>query len=240
MLDRTVGTNLPSHHLFRLAILVVAVLLGMQCVWLTLAGLVSPGIDHLPTDFASAATAARQRNAASWAAAIGAIRGDLWAESASTYADLLWADKEASTDEGLAATLAHARKSLDHALNNAPHRSGAWLLLAGLALRYPSLGFDASEALKMAYYTGASKQNLIPLRLDLAARSDTFNDVEMGQFVARDIRMLLSQKQNVAISDAYSTGSPAGKRFIEQAIRDIDPSVLQLLQSGARQKALPD
>ena len=240
MLDHTVGTNLPSHHLFRLVALVVAVLLGIQCVWLTLAGLVSPGIEHLPTDVAASATAARQRDAASWAATIGAIRGDLWAKSAFTYADLLWTDKEAFADADLTRMLARARTSLDHALNNAPHRSGAWLLLAGLALRYPSLGFDASEALKMTYYTGASEQNLIPLRLDLAARSDTFNDVEMGQFVARDIRVLLSQKQNVAISEAYKTASPAGKRFIEQTIRDIDPSVLQLLESSARKQVLPD
>ena len=240
MLDRTAGIYGPSHHFFRLAALLLAVLLGMQCVWLTLAGIVSPGIDHLPTDVAAATAAARQRDAASWAAAIGAIRGDLWAESAFTYADLLWGDKEAFKDADRAKTMARARTSLDHALNDAPHRSGVWLLLAGLSSHYPSLGFDASEALKMAYYTGASEQTLIPLRLDLAVRSDTLDDFEMGQFVERDIRMLLSQKQNGAISEAYSTASPAGKRFIEQAIRNIDPSALPSLQSGARKHALPD
>ena len=240
MLDRTAGIYGPSHDFFRLAALLLAVLLGMQCVWLTLAGIVSPGIDHLPTDVASAAAAARQRDAASWAAAIGAIRGDLWAESAFTYADLLWGDKEAFKDADRAGTMARARTSLDHALNDAPHRSGVWLLLAGLSSHYPSLGFDASEALKMAYYTGASEQTLIPLRLDLAVRSDTLDDFEMGQFVERDIRMLLSQKQNGAISEAYGTASPAGKRFIEQAIRNIDPSALPSLQSGARKHALPD
>ncbi len=241
--DRLAGIVGPSQRaltMLRVAALLAAVLLGLQCVWLTLAGIVSPGIDHLPTDVASATVATKQRGAAYLAASIGTIRGDLWAQSAFTYADLLWGDREAFTDADRTGTVAHARTSLDRALNDAPHRSSVWLLLAGLASRYPSLGFDASEALRMAYYTGASEQNLIPLRLDLAVRSDSFNDFEMGQFVERDLRRLLSQKQHVVISEAYDTASPSGKRFIEQAIRNIDPSALQLLQSGRRKQALPD
>ncbi len=89
MHGRVAGTVVPSQHAVtkpRAAALLAAVLLGLQCVWLTLAGIVSPGIDHLPTDIASAAASAQHRYAASWAASIGAFRGDLWAQSAFTYA----------------------------------------------------------------------------------------------------------------------------------------------------------
>ena len=69
-----------SHLAFRLAALLFAGLLGVQCVWLLAAELVRPGIDRLPTNIASAAAAAEKHGAASLAASIGAIRGDLWAD----------------------------------------------------------------------------------------------------------------------------------------------------------------
>ena len=119
--------NEPPHLAFRLATLLFAMLLGVQCVWLLLAELSRPAIYGLPTDAAAADAARNKRSSASWAARFGAIRGELWAESAFTYADLMWGDAGGSTN------LVQARSSIDHALTNAPHRSSAWLLLAGLA-----------------------------------------------------------------------------------------------------------
>ncbi len=204
ILNRKARIDGPSHFVLRVTTLLFTAILGLQCIWLLLAEIVRPGSDQLPTDIASAAVSAQHRNAASWAASIGAFRGDLWAQSAFTYADLLWGEKGELTNADLQSALTHARASLDHALNDSPHRADAWLLLAGLALRYPSLSsLDPSGALKMSYYTGASEQDLMPLRLDLAVRSDTFSDVEMRQFVSRDIRLLLAQKQKSATADAY-------------------------------------
>jgi hypothetical protein len=72
--------------------------------------------------------------------------------------------------------------------------------------------------------------------------SDTFNDVEMRQFITRDLRVFLARKQKSAITAAYSAASPAGKRFIEQTVKDIDPSALNSLAAAAGKTGqfLPD
>lgn len=234
--NRITKSDGPPNIGFRLAALLVAVLLGTQCIWLLLAELSRPGIDQLPIDAttAAAAAAAGRRDAAIWAASIGAVRGDLWAESAFTYANFVTVGGAAGASPILSATLAHARASLDHALDNAPTQSGVWLLLAGLALRYPSTppAISPIEALKMSYYTGPSDQRLTPLRLRLAVQADRFDDFEMSQFVSRDLRVLLSEKQTAVIAAAYGAASDDGKRFIEQAVSDVDPSLLATLRAS--------
>ena len=156
--------------------------------------------------------------------------------SAFTEAALLWSSKEAKTDEFLAESLRRARISLDHSLHEAPHRSSAWLLLAGLASRFASLNLDASEPLKMSYYTGPSDQDLVPLRLSVAMQSGMFADVEMRYLVSRDIRLLLARKQNVTLAEIYNAASLNGKSFI----RDTDPSIVDAIRSGAeKQLQLP-
>jgi hypothetical protein len=237
MSERIARISEPSYVAFRLTVLLFAALLGAQCVWLLLAELSKSGIDALPTNPTAATAAAKQRDTALWAATIGAIRGDLWAQSAFTYADLLFGQGVASPNPTLISTAADARRSVDHALNNAPHQSSVWLLLAGLSLRVPSVGVDALEALKMSYYTGPSEQNLIPLRLRIATRADRFDDVQMREFASRELRVLLNEKQSSAIVEAYNIASPSGKRYIEQTVRDVDPSFLNtLLQAGSPQK----
>jgi hypothetical protein len=118
-------------------ILAFALLLGLQCIWLLLAELSRPNLNGLPTDAQAAAAALEQRSDANWAAWIGSIRGDLWAESAYTYADLLWTRPAADDDQ--TKSLEQARAGLYHAIDDVPHQAGAWLLLAGLASRYIGL-----------------------------------------------------------------------------------------------------
>jgi hypothetical protein len=214
---------------FSLATLLIAVLIGLQGLWILLPELSKPGIAELPTDSISAASASvtSRRDAAIWAARTGVIRGDLWAESAFTYADLLW---DTALDNG---ALQRARESLYRTLDEAPEKSGAWLLLAGLALRYPSLAQDPTAALKMSYYTGPTEKHLMSLRFRIAAQTDAFDDFEVRQFVIRDLHMFLAQHQVPAIAEAYHVASPTGKNFIENAVREIDPSALAWLQDAA-------
>jgi len=222
--------NGVPHIFFRFATQLFALLLGVLFIWLLLPEMSRPGIERLPTDRVSAAAAEKRRSAAAFAASIGVIRGDLWAESAFTYSDLLLGD--AAPGPTLTQALQQAHVSIENALKLAPHQSGTWLFLAALTSRYPSQGFNATEALKMSYYTGPSERDFMPLRLRLMAHLDAFGDVELQQFASRDLRSLIARKQTHAIAEAYTVASPAGKRFMEQTVADIDPSVVKLLRSG--------
>jgi hypothetical protein len=217
--------------------LLVSALLGLQFIWLVSSELSRTDVFQLPTDATTAAAAAKKRDRAGLAAAIGLIRGELWAQSAFTYADLFFSQND-SPDVGL--RLSRARSILDRALNDAPTQSAIWLLRAGLGLRYPSLGFNVSEAIKMSYYTGPTEQELIPLRLRLAVLSGTIGDSEMKPFVRRDLRLLLAHKQQVAIMEVYDAASPSGKRLMEQSLGEIDRSAAEALKSGALKRSLPD
>lgn len=227
-----------SSTFFRLATLLLAALLGGECVWLVLPQLSAPAVYRLPTDRAAAALAAQSRGSAAWAASIGGVRGDLWAVAAYTYSDLLWEPLAANANGKQA--LAAARTNLDRALTGAPHASDVWLLLAGLALRYPSPGVSAIEALKMSYYTGPSEQRLIPLRFRIAAHSNFVADVETRQFISRDLRLLLAQNEKPTIIEGYLAASSGGRKFIEQAISDIDPSALAWLSASTQPPPLPN
>jgi hypothetical protein len=206
---------------FRRVTLVFAGLLTIQSLWLMLAELTRPAIRGLPADAASAAVAATQRGRAALAASVGVVRGDLWAESGFTYADLLWNDNGSSA--GLTPALDRARTSIERALGDAPHQSGAWLLLAGLASRYPSINVNAAQALKTSYYTGPSEQDLMLPRLRVAAQSDFLNDVEIREFVTRDVRLFISRHQQSAIDAALNGGSPTGKAFIREVVSKMSP-----------------
>lgn len=222
----------PSQTVFRLATFLFAILLSVQCVWLVVAGFFLPGINRLPADAVAAIAARSERADAGWAATIGAIRGDLWAELAFTYAGLMWSDGEGGS-------VTQARSALDHALANAPHQSGAWLLLTGLASRYPLPGIDATAALKMSYYTGPSDLKLMPLRLQIAVHSEALSDIELRELISRDVRVLLAHQRNSAIASAYNVASSAARVFIEQTVGEIDPLVAKSLRTSAPRQSLP-
>jgi hypothetical protein len=222
--------NMPSQATFRLVTVVLAIVLGAQCIWLLLAELTRPGVNRLPTDAQSAALVAKLRNDATWAAWIGAIRGDLWAESAYTYSDLLWASTGNEPEQ--AEVLDRVRVRLDRALRYAPHKSSTWLLLAGLGSRYHWSKPDPTESLKMSYYTGPSEPRLMPLRLLVTAQLDEIKDGELQLMARRDVRLLIAHQDKPAVVHAFQSATPAGKQFIEQAVKEIDPTFAQSLGAG--------
>jgi hypothetical protein len=224
---RRSSVSKPSRAAFRFGMLAFAAILGAQSVWILLAELSRPGIDRLPPEARAATAAAKLRSDANWAEYIGIVRGDLWAESAFTYADLLWIDAAPGSDRS--AALQQARIRLDRAITDAPHQSGAWLLLGGLATRYSLPNIDAVEALKMSYYTDPSEPELAPLRLRIATGLERLSDIDLQQFVCRDLRLLFARHQNSAVVEAYNAASPAGRRFIEETVKTVDPSAVNSL-----------
>ena len=215
----------PPQKALRIAMLVLTAIVGIYSIWVLSSELIRPGVISLPIDPQSAAIAAQKRARASWAAHVGIIRGDLWAESGYTFANLLW--KSSSGEKEPAQSLALARARLDRAIRYAPTKAGVWLLLAGFAPDFR----EATEALRMSYFTGPSELSLMPIRTFVAAQMPTL-DADMQQLARRDLRYLLKSQQKTAIIHAWHAATPAGKRFMEQELGERDPSFLQTLRRG--------
>ena len=215
----------PQQKAPRVAMLVLTAVVGIYCIWVLSSELIRPGVISLPVDPQSAAIAAQKRARASWAAHVGIIRGDLWAESGYTFANLLWKSSSGEKEPAQSVDLARAR--LDRAIRYAPTKAGVWLLLAGFAPDFR----EATEALRMAYFTGPSELSLMPIRTFVAAQMPTL-DADMQQLARRDLRYLLKSQQKSAIIQAWHAATPAGKRLMEQELGERDPSFLQTLRRG--------
>src|SRR6478735_2474549 len=108
----------PRQLVFRITVLTLASVVGIYCVWLLLAEVLRPGVIGLPVDPQNAAVAVQKRERANWAARVGLIRGDLWAEAGYTSAELLWKSPSGGKDASEALDL--ARVQLDRAIRYAP------------------------------------------------------------------------------------------------------------------------
>lgn len=220
----------PSHHGFRGVSVLFALFLAVFCLWLVFAELWRPRIDRLPTDRESAELAAGNRNEARRAAEAGIVRGDLWAEAAFTFADLLWAGSDAQCV--LKSALEEARISFGQAIRFAPNKAGVWLLAADLGLRCGWSSPNPAEALRMSYYTGPNEMALMPLRAELAAQMPAL-EADLQQLAERDLRLLLAHQQKPAIVRAYEGATGSGKHLIEEAIGTADPALVDALRRGA-------
>jgi hypothetical protein len=164
------------------------------------------------------------------AARLASVRGDLWAESALTYAALLWPDSE-----GGSALLANdARGIVERAAAYAPYDSGVWLLAASLGARLKWPESDPASALKMSYYTGPNEIDVIPLRLVTATQSAAAADNDIQRFLERDVRMILRRWPELkpALVAAYQDADPRTKRLLEGAVAENDPAFLPTMRAG--------
>ena len=233
--------ELPAagHKILRAIVVGFAVLLAAQSVWLLLPQLTRSGVNQLPIDKTpqnvqpmTVLPRAGRRCSVSYAA-ISGRRQPLPTPTC-------YGPTHTGANSGTMPALAAAVKSLNRALTDSPHQFGAWLLLADLALQYPAVGLDPSGPLKMSYYTGPSDRRLVPLRLRISVQLPKFSDVEMRQLVDRDIRLLLSSKQTSEVTNAYGVASPAAKTFIEQTVKDTDPSALEKVRAAPRKQNIPE
>ena len=54
--------------------------------------------------------------------------------------------------------------------------------------------------------------------------------------VSRDIGLLLSQEQSLKLAEIYNAASQSAKSFMQEVIRDIDPSALDKISKGAQKQ----
>jgi hypothetical protein len=226
----------PNGRFFRGSLAAFALVLGCQGIWLLIPAFFRPTPSAFPINVQAAAGEAVDRSAANLAASVGAIRGDLWAQSALTYLDLFWKDNSGPPEVNPpnTETLERAQNAIDWALRLSPHDARVWLLQASRDAQSEGLAQRAAAALRMSYYTGANEIELIPLRLSLAVRSEAVNDEEFRQLMRHDIRVITSRAPQLkpAILAAYRDASPSGQHFIEDTLQEMDPTLLATLRSS--------
>jgi hypothetical protein len=229
-----------SEMYFRMPLLLFSGLSAVLALWILVTQLSLGEAYGLPTSAETAAAARVHRHDAALAASIGIIRGELWARSAFTYADLFWDNpiKPVNTSVDDAGSANAARRILGKALSYAPHRADVWLAFAAIGSRFNWQNPDPASALKMAFYTGPSETSLIPMRLVVAAQSNALNDTDVQQFVRRDIRLVLLRVPDLkpAIQSAYREATSANRRIIESAVNDLDPTFVELLRANSLRK----
>jgi hypothetical protein len=219
---------------FRVAIFAFACLLCGFAVWSLLPELLRPAVIEFPTDARSAVAIYAHRDEATMAARIGFVRGDLWAQAAFSYGDLVWNENKHAD----AVSLERARALTELAITYAPHDSRLWLLLAAIDSRFDWLNERASVALKMSYYTGSNMIGLVPARLLLSMQSRAIQDSEFQELVRHDIRISAIHKSELmpAIIAAYNTAPLFGQEFMEKTLAEFDPSILASIHPGAQQR----
>jgi hypothetical protein len=214
-----IETARKSSGFFRAMIFMWGFVLACQGIWILATEYYRSPDFKFPTDSKTANAAARNRNTAALAASLGVIRGDLWASYSLTYLNLLW-DSQSVEHQQNSGTLERARGAAIRALTLAPHDARVWLALSGV---------DPPErkwsALQMSYLTGANETDLIPLRLQLALRSNAIADKQLQQLVQHEIRTIVTRKPELkpAILAAYRDALPIGQQFLEETLQELDP-----------------
>ena len=137
------------------------------------------------------------------------------------------ADKGASSLAALDST----RSVAVRAAALAPHDARAWLLIAEVDSQ--GLEHNAAGPLKMSYYTGPNELPLIPLRIDIATRTDAITDSELQILVGGEIRTIITRRPDLKplIIAAYRSALPEGRRFIESQVGELDPGLLASIRA---------
>lgn len=229
----SMDTRSSARVLSRVGLVVLAIILAAQAVWILYAEAYRLNGDQLSIDQTAMTITRVDQERALKAASRAFIRGDLWAESAITYAGQIWADRALQLDTSDRQT-ERARASMLQTLRYSPHRGDIWLMFAALAERSRWQGYEPSSLLKVSYYTTPNEISLLPLRLSIALQlKNGLNDEELRELVRRDIRIALTRDPALrpALVQAHKTASAAGRAFLEQTIGEIDPSYVNLVRA---------
>ena len=163
-----------------------------------------------------------QVDTANWVARVTPFRTDLKSDFALTIAtqallgETSYYKPEINQD---------AQDTAKQALLAGPHDSRIWLILALLRSQRNPRDPQVAELLKMSYFTGPNFLEVVPTRLQAVATSSVLDDPDLQELARGDMRLILTRRPDLrsTIVDAYRRGSPAGRRFIEDSTKTIDP-----------------
>jgi hypothetical protein len=115
-----------------------------------------------------------------------------------------------------------AQAAVIQTLSQAPHDSRLWLTLALLEAQAE---LPNEEALKMCYFTGPSRMELVGPRLSSAASGNALANSDLRDLAAGDIRLILTRRPDdkSALIKAYQNASDIGKAFIKEKTNFIEP-----------------
>jgi hypothetical protein len=227
-----VGPGEAAPAWLRIGLAVFSFVLSVQAFWILLAELQHPRRNGIPADHGSSAAALVERAQAKRAAKFAVVRGDLWAESALTYSDLLSAEPAVVTG----GAVEEARIHLERALRYSPHRGDVWLLLAAAADRYDWKNYKPNSLLKMSYYTRPNEQAQFLSRVKVSLRSARIEDPELLDLIARDIRLMITKTPSFkpALAAVYKAASDPNKGFVERVVSEIDPALAAGMRAGTQ------
>lgn len=167
-----------------------------------------------------------QVSAAELASVIAPFRADLKADSASMLA--------AQALAGQSEMMPRAVNSVEGALNIGPHNSRMWLVLASLQAKSDAVDPRLAESLKMSYLTGPNRAELILTRLEAVTKGETANDPDLRELASSDVRAILTHfpDERQALVNDYKRASQAGRTFLEESVKAIDPNFVDALRSA--------
>lgn len=215
---------------FRLLALVIVVFVGLFSITSLVAQFMRRPALPLPSRD-SEAPSSQAVSAAGLASSIAPFRTDLKAGHAIALAGKALrsgASRDQSTDNKA------AQDAVQSALKFGPHNSRMWLVLAQLRAQQNLDDPLVTEALKMSYFTGPNRAELIPMRLDLVTVGSALNDTDLSELARSDVRAMLTQSsdQRPALAKDYVRASATGKSFLEDSVRMLDPVFADSLKNA--------
>jgi hypothetical protein len=213
----------------------LASVLIIDAFWLLSVEFIRPSASAFP--FASLVGAVISNDAdqdrAAIVAKLGVFRGDLWAADAMLLAGGLGNNFYGA---GVLPTegFAPMRDAAAHAARLAPHDARVWLVLSVAAETFDASDSRLPALLKMSYYTAPNDPSLMRLRLFTAVRSGAIADTDLQVLVAAELRTIVQSRPDLkpAIEDAYRVAQAAGKEFMYDTLRNLDPPLAASLQAG--------
>jgi len=215
---------------FRLLALFIVVVVGLVSVANLVAEISGSALPAFPA-IGSKAPLPEQVSSASLASASAPFRSDLKADYALALMEQVLSSR--SAEQSSNESLAMAEDAIRDALKLGPHDSRLWIGLALVQSRSKPADPILTESFKMSYLTGPNRPEIIPIRLQTVTANNSLNDADLSELARGDVRAMLSQRpeQRLTLVNDYLRASEAGKKFLEESTKAIDPGFFDIMRA---------